>query len=226
MRRPWIKIEVSTPDKPEVCAIATRLRIDPDAVVGKLIRLWAWAESNRIHPNDLGVTKEFLDKVCGRKGFAEALIHAGWLIEGEEGLSLPKFERHNGNDSKVRGLTARRVEKHRKTKIQTNAPAVTKKAKKKTEVTPEAPEVNDVIPELTVPEPLETNEILEVIDESSAHADDTPTTLAAASIEPIPEPVGAPLPEEPEVESEEQAPTPRKRRAKTEEASAEQPMLF
>lgn len=188
MRRPWIKIEVSTPDKPEVCAIATRLRIDPDAVVGKLVRLWAWAESNRIQPNDLGVTKEFLDKVCGRKGFTEALLQAGWLIEGPEGLSLPNFERHNGNDSKVRGLTARRVEKHRKTKLQTNAVIVTKKPKKKPELTHELPDVNHVAPAITISEPLETNAIHEVIDEISPPADDTPTALAEASIEPIPKP--------------------------------------
>lgn len=222
MRRPWIKIEVSTPDKPEVCAIATRLRIDPDAVVGKLVRLWAWAESNRIQPNDLGVTKEFLDKVCGRKGFTEALLQAGWLIEGPEGLSFPNFERHNGNDSKVRGLTARRVEKHRKTKLQTNAVIVTKKTKRKPEFIPDVPDVNHVAPEITISEPLETNAIYEVIDEIRPPADDTPTALAEASIEPIPEA----LPEEPEVEPEEQVLTPRKRRAKTEEASAEQPMLF
>ena len=222
MRRPWIKIEVSTPDKPEVCAIATRLRIDPDAVVGKLVRLWAWAELNRVKENDLGVTREFLDKVCGRKGFAEALIHSGWLIEGPKGLSFPNFERHNGNDSKVRGLTARRVEKHRKTKLQTNATSVTKMAKMKSLVAPPSPECNDVIPKVNTPESLEANAIHEVVDQSIPPEHDTPAALAEVSIEPVPEP----LAEEPEVQSEEQAPAARKRRAKTEEAAAEQPMLF
>ena len=73
MRRPWIKIEICTPDKPEICSLATQLRLDDDAVVGKLVRLWSWAELNRIDPNDLGVTKEFIDKIVGRKGFAAAL---------------------------------------------------------------------------------------------------------------------------------------------------------
>jgi hypothetical protein len=36
----WIKIEISTPDKPEVAIIAECLKIDPDAVVGKLFRIW------------------------------------------------------------------------------------------------------------------------------------------------------------------------------------------
>ncbi len=36
----WIKVQHVTPDKPEVWQIADRLDIDPDAVVGKLIRVW------------------------------------------------------------------------------------------------------------------------------------------------------------------------------------------
>lgn len=113
MRRPWIKIETATPDKPEICAIATRLRIDTDSVVGKLIRLWSWAEVNRVNGNDIGVTKEFIDKLVGRKGFAEALEAAGWLKAVGEALQFPNFERHNGNASKIRGQTAKRVERHR-----------------------------------------------------------------------------------------------------------------
>lgn len=113
MRRPWIKIETATPDKPEICAIATRLRIDTDSVVGKLIRLWSWAEVNRVDGNDIGVTKEFIDKLVGRKGFAEALEAAGWLRAQGEALQFPNFERHNGNASKIRGQTAKRVERHR-----------------------------------------------------------------------------------------------------------------
>ncbi len=113
MRRPWIKIETATPDKPEICAIATRLRIDTDSVVGKLVRLWSWAEVNRVEGNDIGVTKEFIDKLVGRKGFAEALEASGWLKAHGEALQFPNFERHNGNASKIRGQTAKRVERHR-----------------------------------------------------------------------------------------------------------------
>jgi hypothetical protein len=125
MRRPWIKIETATPDKPEICAIATRLRIDTDSVVGKLVRLWSWAEVNRVEANDIGVTKEFIDKLVGRKGFAEALEAAGWLVVANESLQFANFERHNGNASKIRGQTAKRVERHRQRKpgIGTSLPA-------------------------------------------------------------------------------------------------------
>jgi hypothetical protein len=113
MRRPWIKIEICTPDKPEICSLATQLRMDDDAVVGKLVRLWSWAELNRINPNDLGVTKEFIDKIVGRKGFASALEKTGWLIETDEKLSFRNFKRHNSPVAQNKALTAKRVARHR-----------------------------------------------------------------------------------------------------------------
>lgn len=38
----WIKFELTTLDKPEVCQLADLAGIDPDAVVGKLMRVWGW----------------------------------------------------------------------------------------------------------------------------------------------------------------------------------------
>ena len=113
MRRSWIKIETNTPDKPEVCIIASQLRMDSDAVMGKLVRLWAWAELNVSGNNDTSVTLEFLDKVVGKKGFSAALIKAGWLKEMEDGLEFPNFSRHNGREAKGRAQTALRVSRHR-----------------------------------------------------------------------------------------------------------------
>lgn len=124
MRRPWIKVETATPDKPEICAIATSLRLDEDSVLGKLVRLWSWVEVNRVSANDLGVTKEFLDKLVGRKGFAAALVACGWLVEVDEKLGLKNLERHNGGLAKVRALTAQRVALHRKRKLQGVAKAL------------------------------------------------------------------------------------------------------
>lgn len=113
MRRPWIKIEVATPDKPEICVIANQLKIDEDMVVGKLVRFWAWLVQNQVNGSDLGVTLEFIDRLVSRKGFAAALIRAGWLIEEEGVLSVPNFDRHNSDLAKTRALTAKRVARHR-----------------------------------------------------------------------------------------------------------------
>jgi len=126
MARNWIKIETATPDKPEVCVIATFLKIDPDAALGKLIRLWAWADVNKINGNAVGVTRGFIDKVVGQKGFADALEHAEWLSGNDGELVFTKFSKHNGKAARGRAQTAERVSRHRELKRGGNNAAVTK----------------------------------------------------------------------------------------------------
>ncbi len=140
MRRPWIKIEACTPDKPEICAIATSLKMDEDMVMGKLVRLWSWVTVNHVKSDDLSVTKEFIDKLVARKGFAEAMIKAGWLQEKGERLLLPNFERHHSDAAKTRALTAVRVARHRALK---EVKEMTKPSRKKVTVkTLESKETN------------------------------------------------------------------------------------
>ncbi|EFJ3701824.1 DUF1627 domain-containing protein [Escherichia coli] len=91
----WIKLEVITPDKPEIFRLAEILNIDPDAALGKVIRFWAWADQQMIDGNAdcnaRGVTKSAIDRISFMAGFADALIQVGWLVENDVGLSLPNF---------------------------------------------------------------------------------------------------------------------------------------
>ena len=109
----WIKVEHVTPDKPEVWAMAERLGIDADAVVGKLVRIWIWADQQTHDGNARSVTKALLNRVSGVTGFAEAMIDVGWLKAEEAGLVFTNFDRHNGHTAKKRSLSAKRVEAHR-----------------------------------------------------------------------------------------------------------------
>lgn len=113
MATPWIKLEMTTPDKPEVSVIAARLRIDPDAVVGKLVRLWTWADANTASGEAVAVTDEFIDRMTHRKGFAAAMRAAGWLCGPSGEITFPGFTRHNGESAKARSQAATRMEKHR-----------------------------------------------------------------------------------------------------------------
>ncbi|WP_372897584.1 hypothetical protein [Stieleria sp.] len=110
----WIKIENTTPDKPEVFRMAERLEIDPDAVTGKLVRIWIWADQQTVDGNAGCVTRLLLDRLAGVSGFADAMSDCGWLQEENGELLLPNFERHNGKTAKTRALTRKRVESHRK----------------------------------------------------------------------------------------------------------------
>lgn len=110
----WIKIEVILPDKPEVITLAKLLKLkDTDTVVGKLIRLWAWADMQTVDGHCVPCTDAFIDRTVFCKGFAKALRSVGWL-EGEEGaLVFPRFERHNGETTKERIGSNRRVSRFR-----------------------------------------------------------------------------------------------------------------
>lgn len=122
----WIKVETTTPDKPEVIAIAEMLGIDQDAVVGKLIRIWLWADQQTFDGNAGGngvsVTFAFLDRCTFVPGFGSALEKVGWLARRPDGtLTFPNFDRHNGTTAKSRALTAKRVAKHKKGNATGNA---------------------------------------------------------------------------------------------------------
>lgn len=110
----WIKFEIATPDKPEVWQIAESLSIDPDAVVGKLLRVWSWFDQQTEIGNAPSVSKLLLDRLVGVSGFCKVVIATGWMIDDGGVLTLPHFDRHNGKTAKNRALTAKRVAEHKK----------------------------------------------------------------------------------------------------------------
>lgn len=109
----WLKIEKITPDKPEIEAIAATLDMDPDTVFGKCFRVWRWFDDHTEDGNAPRVSKTSIDRRVGVTGFADAMETAGWLASTPEGVSLVNFDRHNGETSKGRALTAKRVAKHK-----------------------------------------------------------------------------------------------------------------
>lgn len=102
----WIKVELTTPDKPEVLRMSRILGIDKDAVFGKLIRLWAWFDRNSVDGVVDGVVDSDVDALCYQTGFSAALVSVGWISfdSDAERVSLPKFDRHNGESAKKRAL--------------------------------------------------------------------------------------------------------------------------
>jgi len=125
----WIKLQKDTPDKPEVLAIASRMNLDPDAVVGKLVRIWSWFDTHTVDGNAMSVTYALLDRLAGVTGFAEQMTFVGWLNQDGHVLSLPNFEYHNGETAKKRALGKNRQDKYRNNEesdAKSDAPSVTK----------------------------------------------------------------------------------------------------
>jgi len=127
----WIKFQVDTPDKPEVLAMANRLGIDPDAVVGKLIRVWSWFDKHTVDGNANSVTFSFLDRLTCVTGFAEQMQFVGWLEQDGSILRMTNFDYHNGKSAKSRALGKDRQDKHRNSNAKSNAQIVTKSSLEK-----------------------------------------------------------------------------------------------
>lgn len=120
----WIKFELITLDKPEVCQLADLANIDPDAVVGKLLRVWGWFDQHTEDGNAPSVSKKLLDRLVGVIGFCDFMIAVGWMAEvdtdGGSWVSLPNFGRHNGQTAKKRLLGAKRAAAHKVKAVSTN----------------------------------------------------------------------------------------------------------
>lgn len=113
----WIKMRTDLATDPAVIAIADDTGLDEDSVVGKLHRLWSWADQQtedgnargNAKGNARGVTEKWIDRYLGAQGFARAMASAGWLEIYDDGIVFPDFQKHNGQTGKRRALTAKRV---------------------------------------------------------------------------------------------------------------------
>ena len=105
----WIAMRCNLATDPAVISIAAATKKSEDLVVGKLHRLWAWADQHALNGDANGVTLSWVNRHVGVRGFAEAMGDAGWLVKHEEGISFPNFNRFNSNSGKARLQTAKRM---------------------------------------------------------------------------------------------------------------------
>jgi|694.fasta_scaffold34675_4 hypothetical protein len=109
----WLKMRHDLADDPAVIRIATACRIDEDAVVGKLHRLWSWADRHTAGGHADGVGLDWVDRTARCQGFAAEMVRVGWLEETGQGLTFPRFDRHCSESAKVRALGKTRVKRFR-----------------------------------------------------------------------------------------------------------------
>jgi hypothetical protein len=109
----WLKMRHDLGDDPAVIRLAAACGLDEDAVVGKLHRLWSWADRHTTDGHADGVGLAWVDRTARHQGFAAEMVRVGWLEETGQGLSFPRFDRHCSDSAKSRALTKNRVERHR-----------------------------------------------------------------------------------------------------------------
>ncbi len=98
----WIKMRQDLNEDPSVVLIASATGADEDSIVGKLHRLWCWADKHTTNGKAPAITKAWVDKYVGLSGFADAMVQAAWLSFDSSGIQFPNFDRHNGQSAKAR----------------------------------------------------------------------------------------------------------------------------
>jgi len=126
----WIKMRHDLYDDPDVRRVARATGLDRDQVVGKLFRLWSWADRHGVN-GLVSAEIEDLDDQVGHVGFGAALVSVGWLGTQADGIVIPHWDRHFSDSAKVRALANTRVKRHRERSC--NATSVTAPPKRVTQ---------------------------------------------------------------------------------------------
>lgn len=118
----WIKLRHDVLDAPEIRRAARATGLDCDQVLGKLARLWSWADRHGVNGLVKAAEIEDVDEQVGHVGFGAALVSVGWLAFNEIGVVIPNWERHFSDSAKARALGAARSERHRNASSVTHPP--------------------------------------------------------------------------------------------------------
>ena len=109
----WIKMRCNLDTDPAVFQIAAQLGLDELSVVGRLWKVWAWADQHVSDCHATGVTDVTLDRISTTPGFAAAMRRVGWITGESDSPTLPRFDRHNGQSAKTRALATERQSRKR-----------------------------------------------------------------------------------------------------------------
>ena len=114
----WIKIEVSTPTKPEVMAIATRLNIPHAHAFGLALNWFIWCDENVTDGYIPHLKPSHIDGIVGHENFGNALVMVDWIKEDDGGILVVNHDRHMSQSAKKRSLKSERQRRWRERKTQ------------------------------------------------------------------------------------------------------------
>jgi hypothetical protein len=105
----WFQIDDDLPEKPEVQTICDRSATPIDAVLGRLVLLWRWADRHADNGLLRGVSLQSCARMFGgEEKFWKVVSEVGWLSVTEDGLRIPRFAKRFSKSAKTRLLAARR----------------------------------------------------------------------------------------------------------------------
>jgi hypothetical protein len=121
----WVKVEYTTPEKPEVYAVAHALGITQAEAFHACFRIWRWFDANTTDGYARSVTECDTDAFAGYSGVTQALINEGWMLRVDGGLQIPHFDYHMSESAKKRAQSAKRMQVLRSRRNKCDADSVT-----------------------------------------------------------------------------------------------------
>ena len=110
----WFAVDCCLETKPETVEILVATGEPVDAVIGRLVRLWAWAQLNS-EDGSIKATTAILARVAGGDPkFWETVAETGWIELGEKTVTIAGWEKRFSQAAKRRMLDARRKADGRK----------------------------------------------------------------------------------------------------------------
>ena len=117
----WIEVHDNLPDHNKTLDVAEALKMDSDLVVGKLIRLWTWALTNRedgvFKARDVTLIADVMRYRGKAQKLVDALVCAGFLDRIGDGYAIHDWDQHvcmlREKREKVRAQTRERVKRYR-----------------------------------------------------------------------------------------------------------------
>lgn len=113
----WIKMRTDLRNDPAVIGIMAITGLDECGVLGRLYRIWAWADSvsedgTVAHLSPVRFAS-YMDRELAADGFVQAMHEVGWLrIDGDR-VSFPNYDRHMSQSAKKRSADAVRKAEER-----------------------------------------------------------------------------------------------------------------
>lgn len=109
----WIKVRTNLWDDPRVAQLCDLTATGEATVIGGLYWLWAIADEHSEAGFLPGLSVASIDRKTGVRGFGAALAAIGWISAEEGGITIIRFNEHNGASAKQRSQTAKRVASHK-----------------------------------------------------------------------------------------------------------------
>jgi hypothetical protein len=117
----WIKVRTNLWTDPRVSQLCDLTDASKPAVVGALYWLWSSADEHTQDGHMPGLSLKAIDRESGVPGMGAALLSIDWIADTPGGITLTRFEEHNGASAKSRAQTAKRVANHKTNAVVTQS---------------------------------------------------------------------------------------------------------